>query len=111
MKKLLWALVILAIGSFIVWSSDPLNQAANFLIGGSVPGTKIVLGFWPTLGVAATIVLLIKRSLKNARLKMMEEVTRQTKEAKVKAEFKEQHSSEPTFDRSKRSVIAAPTFE
>ena len=108
MRKLLWVVVVLAVISFVVWSKNPLDETVNFIIGGSVPGTKIVLGFWPTVGLIIAILWLIHRGIKNARLKMMEDVTKKDKAAKAKAEFKEQNSSEHTFDHSKRSVIAAP---
>lgn len=111
MKKLLWTIVIISIASFIIWSTDPLDQTMNFIIGGAIPGTKIVLGFWPTLMIITGLIAFIIRAFKNAHLTMMEEVTKQSKTETAKAEFKQQHSGEGVFDRRNRSVIAAPNTD
>lgn len=108
MKKLVWALVVVAIVSFIVWSKSPLDDTMNFIIGGSIPGTKTSLGFWPMMLVAGSILLLIRRGIKNAQFRMLESTAKSVKAEKIQAEFEQQNSSEINFDRRNRSVIAAP---
>ena len=107
MKRWLWAGFLIAIISFMIWSKDPLNDVVNFIIGGSIPGTQVSIGFWSAIGLALFILLLIHRGIKNARLEMLEHTAKQIKAEQAQAEFKE--SSSPEFDSKRRSVIAART--
>lgn len=109
MKKLLWASIVVAIVSFVVWSSDPLNDSVNFIIAGSIPGTDLSIGLWSTLLLAVFLLWLVHLGFKKARLQMLEHTAKQIKSEEAKAEFKEAHDGE--FDRSKRSVIAARSSE
>lgn len=108
-KKLIWMVVLAAITSFIVWSKSPLNDTVNFIIGGSIPGTKVALGFWPTLGIIAGTLLLIRLGIKSAQMQMIESATKQSKADQAKSEFKDQNSG--AFDPKNRSVIAARSNE
>lgn len=107
MKKVRVLLVISVIIAFAVWSHDPIDDAANFIVGGLVPGTDIALGFWHTAGVVFLLMWLLKRSVTALRLQLLEHTAKQITAEKVKQEFAEQHST--TFDPKQRSVIAAPT--
>lgn len=109
MKKALWASAVLAIIGFVTWSSDPLNDVANFIIAGSIPGTDTSIGLWSTLLLAAVLLLLVRLGFKHASLQMLEHTATQIKAEEAQAEFKSAHEGE--FDRSKRSVIAAPSSE
>lgn len=111
MKRAVWALVLVAIVSFVVWSSNPLDDTMNFIVGGSIPGTKASLGFWPMMGVIGLVVLGIRRGIKNAQLRIIEESTKHNKNERAHAEFKDQNSGDIQFDRKNRSVIAAPNIE
>lgn len=106
MRRLVWGAVLVAILSFMVWSKNPIDDTMNFIIGGSIPHSTASLGFWPMMTLAAGILLLIRRSLKNTRMKMIEASTQHNKVEQAAVEFKEQNSGE-TFDKSLRSVIAA----
>lgn len=105
----MWALVLVAIIGLAFWSNDPINDTVNFIIGGSIPGTKLALGFWPMIGVIAGILLLIRRGLRHTHLQMLENTAKQIRAEEAKTEFKNQNSSE--FDPEQRSVIAARKTE
>lgn len=109
MKKLLLCGVLLAIVSFIVWSSDPLNDTVNFIIAGSVPGTDFSIGLWSTIALATALLWAVYRGFKRTQLQMLEQTAKQIKTEQAQNEFEGSHKTE--FDRSKRSVIAAPTRE
>lgn len=106
MKRVAWAVVSAAIVGFIVWSKDPLNDTVNFIIAGSIPGTKLSIGLWSTLILAAILLWLVRLGFKAARLQMMEETTPQIKIKSTKVTLEEPKTIK--FDHSKRSVIAAP---
>lgn len=110
MRKIVWASLIFAVIGFTVWSSDPLDDAVNFIIGGSIPGTTLALGLWPTLLIAIGITLVIRRGIRRARLQMLDSTAKQIKSEAIKNDFAEKNSGH-TFDKSKRSVIAAPTSD
>lgn len=105
MKKLVWVSILVAVISFVVWSNDPLNDAANFIIAGSIPGTSISIGFWSTLALASLLLWITYRGFKSQQHKIMEQQTKQNKTESAKKEFEDTHKVE--FDRSQRSVIAA----
>lgn len=111
MKRAMWALVLVAIVSFVVWSSNPLDDTMNFIIGGSIPGTKASLGFWPMMGIIGLILFIIRRGIKNALASIIEETTKNNQSERAQAEFKDQNSGDIQFDRKNRSVIAAPNVE
>ncbi len=106
MKKIVWGSILVAIVSFIVWSKDPLNEAVNFIIAGSVPGTNISIGLWSTLLLAVFLLWVVSRGFKRTKLQMLEHTAHEIKKTQAETEFKETYSGD--FDRSKRSVIAAP---
>ena len=105
MKKLLWSLVLIVIVSFAVWSKDPIYDTVNFIIGGTIPGTKLSIGFWSMLGIAGAILLVIRSGLQSLKLQMLAHTATEIKAGEAKKEFETSHNFE--FDRSKRSVIAA----
>lgn len=107
MKKALWASVVLAIVSFAMWSKDPLNDVAIFIIAGTIPGTNFSFGFWSTLALAGILLWAVYRALKRQQQLMIEQHTKYNKIERAKKEFEQSHSIE--FDRSQRSVIAART--
>ncbi len=105
MRKVLWVSVLMAIVGFIVWSKNPLDDTMNFIIGGSIPGTKHSIGFWSMLGVAGLILTIIHHAYKDLKLQMLAQTAKEIKAEEAKKEFQDSHNFE--FDRSKRSVIAA----
>lgn len=106
MKKIILGVIGIAITTFVMLSNDPLNDTVNFIIAGSIPGTKFSIGFWSTMLLAAVFLLIIRRAVKNARHKMQ---VFEVKKSKV--EKSAQETNELEFDHSKRSIIAAPTQE
>jgi hypothetical protein len=109
MKKMVWLSVILGIIGFATLSNDPLNDTANFIIAGSVPGTDISIGLWSTLLLAFMLLWVVNLGFKKARLQMLEHTATQIKNEEEKIQFKESNSGESI--NSGRSVIAAPTAE
>ena len=107
MKKIIWASIVSGVILFTVISKDPLNEAVNFLLTGTIPGTNLSIGFWSTMLVAVVALLLIYRGIKNAHHRMIV--------AQIEKKESTAHSSpmlqEVEFDRTQRSVIAAPTRE
>lgn len=100
-------IVMVAIVGFVVWSHDPIDDTVNFIIGGSIPGTNLALGFWQTVLCIALLLWVIKRMIAKVRLQLLEQTASQIKAEKMKEEFTERHTV--TFDPKQRSVIAAPT--
>lgn len=105
MKKLLWASILIAVVSFIVWSNNPIDDTMNFIIGGTVPGTKHSIGFWSMIGFIGLILLAIRSAFRGLKLQMLAHTAREIKAEEAKKDF--EASSNFEFDRSKRSVIAA----
>jgi|GEM_PF-3996939 len=105
MKRALYTGIVLAIIGFIMWSKHPLNDTMNFIIGGSIPGTKYAIGFWSFLPVIGLTLYFVHRGIKNLRLQMLENTAKQIKAEQVKSDF--ESSSNASFDPSQRSVIAA----
>lgn len=107
MKKVRTIFFIMAIVGYVVWSHDPIDDTMNFIIGGIVPGTDIVLGFWHTVLMICLFGWAIKRTITAIRLQLLEHTAQQITKEKMKEEFSAQHAV--TFDKNQRSVIAAPT--
>lgn len=107
MKKVRTILLGMVIVGFIVWSNDPIDDTANFIIGGLVPGTDIALGFWHTVGMIVLCAWAVKRAVTTLRLQLLEHTAKQITAEKMKDEFAAQHNV--TFNPKQRSVIAAPT--
>lgn len=106
MKKLLFSMsIFFAITAYIGFVDDPLNSLISFLIAGSIPNTEIALGLWPSLGAAVIILVLTGRFARHIRYKILEHTAAQITEEKLKANF--ENKSGATFDKAKRSVIAA----
>lgn len=107
MKKVRTILFAMAIMGFVVWSHDPIDDTANFIVGGSVPGTKIVLGFWPTIGFIGILFWILKRAITSIRLQLLEHTAKQISAEKMNQDFKEKNTA--VLEPSQRAVIAAPT--
>ena len=105
MKKFFWAMVLVAVICFCAWSKNPLDDAVNFIIGGSIPGTKASIGFWSTIAVAAFILIAIKSAFSSLKLQMLAHTAKEIKAEEAEKEFEDSNNFQ--FDRSKRSVIAA----
>ncbi len=105
MKRILWGVTVFLVISFIVWSKNPIDDTVNFIIGGTIPGTKNSIGFWPMIGLATTTLVFIKKAFASLKFQMLAHTATEIKSEAAKKEFEEAHNYE--FDRSKRSVIAA----
>lgn len=107
MRKIIWGSVLVAIVGFVIFSGDPLNDFANFIIGGSIPGTNRSIGVWSTLLLVMILLWAVSRGFKRAKFQMIEHGTNQ-----FKKESKTASDSEISkFDPKQRSVIAAPKAE
>lgn len=108
MKKVLFGMmsVIVVTSAYMRYVDDPLNSFVSFLIAGAIPGTNIMLGLWPSLVVAFIMLLLAKRFFAHIRFTMLENTSKQIVNEKLQTEFQE--SNDVAFDKTKRSVIAAP---
>lgn len=109
MKKIVWVSSILLIIGFARLSNDPLNDIANFIIAGSIPGTSASIGLWSTLLLALILLWIVNLGFRKARLQMLEHTAAQIKAEEEKLRFKESNSGEAS--QLSRSVIAAPTAE
>ncbi len=109
-KKLV-VIFLIFIAGFLYWAKvpDPLNAFFSFIIGGDVPGTSIVLGFWPTIGLGLLGLLILKKFTAHIRLQSLEYTSKEIKNEIQKEEFKNAHQHE--FDKQRRSVIAGPSSE
>lgn len=107
MKKFVLVGGIVAISVLgIALVDDPLNALVSFVIAGVIPGTNVMLGLWPTIGLGILLSWSLLGWLKHIRLQALEHTARQIRlEAKPHAAIE---TSESPFDRSKRSVVAAP---
>lgn len=107
MRKLfVGSVVVIVCGYALSRVNDPLNTFASFLIAGVVPGTNIMLGLWPTIGVGVMASWLLLRWIKRIRLQALEHTARQITAEK---EVTQQVEEKLVLDPSRRSVIAAPT--
>lgn len=106
-KKITWVIVLVAVAWFVTWSNDPINDTANFIIAGSIPGTSLSIGLWSTLLLSALLFWLVWLGIKHANLQMLEHTAQQIKKDQAETDFHE--STGFTFDTTKRSVIAAPS--
>lgn len=106
----MWAIVLLGVVGYGLWLNDPLIDSFDFIIGGIVPGTNTVLGFWPFIGLLLIVLWLLWRGLERTRLQMLENTARQIKAEKAQRAFHEQHSSQSEKPRN-RAVIASTSSE
>lgn len=109
-KKLL-VVILLFIASMLYWLKvpEPLNAFVSFIIGGDVPGTSIVLGFWPTVGFGVFCLYLLKRFVTHIRLQSLEYTSNQIRSEQEKRDFEK--ANQHDFDKRSRSVIAGPSSE
>lgn len=107
--RLLLGLGIITIGAYVVFIDDPLNSTVSFLIAGTVPGTAITLGLWPSLVLAVLCLYLLAKLVGRVQYRLLEGKAQQITHENAAREFKESHSTEPVS--KNRSVIAAPKSE
>ena len=86
--------------------SDPLNTLSSFIIGGAIPGTQIILGWWPMIILAIICLFAMSRAIKRLRFLALEQTARTIVAEKRAQEFKNQNSG---VSSKNKSVIAAPT--
>ncbi len=97
MRRIVYTLVVVSgVTGFILWSQDPLNDTVNFIIGGTIPGTKNALGFWPMLGMIFVLLWLLARFIRNLKLQMLEHTAHQIVAEKARDEFAESYSTKDT---------------
>ena len=87
MKKLRTIIVMSFILSYILLSNNPIDDTMNFIIGGSIPGTKFAIGFWPSVGIILIIAWLIKKYIQSLKLQMLEHTAKQIKSENSLKEF------------------------
>lgn len=105
--RLLFGLGICSIGAYVVFIDDPLNSTVSFLIAGTVPGTDITLGLWPSLVVALAFLYLFAKLVGRVQYRFLEGKAQQITHENIAREFKETHDSETVV--KNKSVIAAPS--
>src|SRR5688572_11111186 len=98
--------ICVTVASYTLLVDDPLNSLFSFILAGSIPGTEIVLGFWPTLISATLLLLLVRNYLRYLKISSMEITAKQIRQEKLRTNFKESNS---TISAKERSVIAAPS--
>ncbi|MCA9308797.1 hypothetical protein KC973_00310 [Candidatus Saccharibacteria bacterium] len=107
--RLLFGLGVILIGAYVVLIDDPLNSTVSFLIAGTVPGTAITLGLWPSLVLTLACLYLLTKLLGRVQYRLLEGKARQITHETAAREFEESHNSEASA--KNRSVIAAPKSE
>ena len=107
--RLLFGLGVILIGAYVVLIDDPLNSTVSFLIAGTVPGTSITLGLWPSLVFALACLYLLTKLLGRVQYRLLEGKAKQITHEVAAREFKESHDSETPIKNS--AVIAAPKSE
>jgi len=104
--KLYFLGFIVLVVSYTQIIDSPLNSLAAFIIAGDIPGTKISLGFWATIGLAFIILSLLTKWLSHIKLDMLENKAKTITAENLAKDFKE--SSAPEVATKNISVIAAP---
>lgn len=108
-EKLLFGLGVCAAAAYVVAVDDPLNSTVSFLIAGTVPGTAITLGLWPSLLVALIALYLLARFVRNVQFRLLEGKAKQISHEQAAEAFKHAHDSEAHSKNT--AVIAAPKSE
>lgn len=101
MKYVRILLVIAPVAGFMMWSNDPADDIIHFIIGGTIPGTKQALGFWPILLCIFTLVCLYIRFARNLRLQMLEHTAKQITAEKQRSEFQDSFEGANSMYRDK----------
>jgi hypothetical protein len=109
MKKLILAVLVSLIIGFMLLSNDPLNDIVNFLIAGSIPGTNLALGFWPTIGIAALLLFGVKKYFNHLNDELLQQTAKQITEETAKSEFKETYGTKDSA--SKKAIFAHAEFD
>lgn len=104
--KLLLLVSVLAIVAYSQLLTSPLNSAVAFVVAGVIPGTNIMLGIWPMLGLAILLIFAVLRYVSHIKLKLLENTAKTITSEKLANEFKETNSS--GIETKNTSVIAAP---
>lgn len=91
MNKLRASLIVGSILSYIKIANNPIDDAMNFIIGGSIPGTKLAIGFWPSIGLILLTVWLIKKYVSSIKLQMLEHTAKDIKAENKRKEFSENY--------------------
>ena len=104
-----FVLAALLVGGFIVLSNDPLNDTVNFLIAGSIPGTNIALGFWPTIGLVAIMIFGIKIYLNHLNDEYIEHTAKLITEEKRQEDFKNTYGSHDP--KLRNSILGSAEFD
>ena len=87
MKKFLLITIVTITTGFIILSNDPLNDIINFVIGGTIPGTKIALGFWPTIGILLILCIVLLKSISAVRLQILEHTANEIKSNNTQSKY------------------------
>ncbi len=84
---------------------SPLNSAVAFVVGGIIPGTTIMLGFWPMIIIGIILIYLLIKFVAHIKLKFLENTAKTITAERLVSEFKDVNSS--GVETKNNSVIAA----
>lgn len=107
--KLLFLVLLLSAIAYSQLLPSPLNSAVAFVVAGEIPGTNIVLGIWPMLGLSVLLILASLRFISHIRLKFLESKAKSITSERLASEFKESNSS--GIETKNTAVIAARHFD
>ena len=93
MRKFYILLVIVSVFIFHNWSQNPIDDTMNFILGGTIPGTKTAIGFWPMLGLISFLLWLLVRFVKHLKLQMLEQTAKQITIEKARDEFSDTYGT------------------
>jgi hypothetical protein len=92
-RKFYMLIIASLVITFVLWSKNPIDDTMNFILGGTIPGTKTALGFWPMIGMITILIRLLVRFIGNLKLQMLEHTAKQIMTEKARDEFTENYST------------------
>ncbi len=93
MRKLYILIFLGLLVAYVSWSKNPIDDTMNFILGGTIPGTKTALGFWPMIGIITVFLGLLIRFIGHLKLQMLEHTAKQITTEKARDEFAQSYST------------------
>ncbi len=93
MRKLYILIILGLLIAYVTWSKNPIDDLMNFILGGTIPGTKTALGFWPMIGMIIVQLGLLVRFVGHLKLQMLEHTAKQITSEKARDDFAESYGT------------------
>jgi len=92
-RKLYFLIILGLLVTYVTWSKNPIDDTMNFILGGTIPGTKTALGFWPMIGMIIAMFGLLIRFVGHLKLQMLEHTAKQIKTEKALDKFTQSYDT------------------